>query len=64
MPRNKHEFDFTSSASVAFDAALVGGDAYPDRGGGRGEGRKRRSRRSRISSSRRSSSRRRSRCRA
>ena len=48
MPRNKHEFDFTSSASVAFDAALVGGDAYPDRGGGRGEGRKRRSRRSRI----------------
>ena len=33
MPSNKHEFDL-SSASVAFDAVLVGGDACPDQGGG------------------------------
>ena len=33
MPTNKHEFDL-SSASVAFDAVLVGGDACPDQGGG------------------------------
>ena len=33
MPSNKREFDL-SSASVAFDAVLVGGDACPDQGGG------------------------------
>ena len=31
MRTNKHEFDFSSSASVALDAVLVGGGgAYPD----------------------------------
>ena len=43
MPTNKHEFDFSSSALVAFDAVLVGGGgAYPDRGGGWRSRRKRR----------------------
>ena len=36
MPTNKHKFHF-SSASVAFDALLVGGGAYPDQGGEEGK---------------------------